>query len=87
MLRLNMSISPTAEVGEGNRLGVIGGDLAGYPNGRRLEDDVLDITLQVAEGELIGSPNDLSDGVDENDVSFRTSFPYVALPHRGSDIT
>jgi hypothetical protein len=82
-----MSIPPTADVGEGDRLGVIGGDLAGYPNGRRLEDDVLDITLQVAEGELIGSPNDLSDGVDENDVSFRTSFPYVALPHRGSDIT
>jgi len=87
MLRLNMSIPPSAEVGEGDRLGVIGGDAAGYPNGRRLEDDVLDITLQVAEGELIGSPNDLSDGVDENDVSFRTSFPYVGLPHRGSDIT
>lgn len=87
MLRLNMSIPPSAEVGAGDRLGVIGGDLAGYPNGRRLEDDVLDITLQVAEGELIGSPNDLSDGVDANDVSFRTSFPYVALPHRGSDIT
>ena len=39
-LRLNLSIAPTAPVGKGNRLGVLGNDLAGYPNGRRLEDDV-----------------------------------------------
>ena len=41
LLRLNTGIAPTADVGDGDRLGVLGGDLAGYPNGRRLEDDVL----------------------------------------------
>lgn len=90
MIRLNMSIAPTAAIGQGDRLGVLGGDLAGYPNGRRLEDDVIDITLRAAEGELTdGDPFDmdvrLGDGVDANDVPFRSEFPYVALPHRGSD--
>ncbi|HXF73998.1 MAG TPA: DUF4331 domain-containing protein [Actinomycetota bacterium] len=83
MLRLNMSIPPCAS--GCSRLGVIGGDLAGFPNGRRLTDDVIDIALQVVEGELVGSPNDLGDGVDANDVPFRGAFPYVALPHAGSD--
>ncbi|MGH2660999.1 MAG: DUF4331 domain-containing protein [Actinomycetota bacterium] len=92
MLRLNMSIPPSAPVGLGNRLGVIDGDVAGYPNGRRLEDDVIDITLNVAEGDLLdGAPFvptiGLSDGVDTNDVPFLLDFPYVAMPHRGSDIT
>lgn len=83
MLRLNMSIAPCTS--GCSRLGVIGGDLAGFPNGRRLSDDVVDVALQVVEGELVGSPNDLGDGVDQNDVSFRATFPYVALPHSGSD--
>jgi hypothetical protein len=80
-LRLNTSIKPTAKP---NRLGVIGGDLAGFPNGRRLGDDVIDISLQVVEGELVGSPNDLGDGVNANDSKFGTHFPYLALPHSGS---
>ena len=83
MLRLNMS-TPTCTA-SCSPLGVIGGDTAGFPNGRRLSDDVIDIALQVVEGELIGNANDLADGVDANDVSFRDTFPYVALPHRGSD--
>jgi hypothetical protein len=82
MLRLNTSIPPTAKP---NRLGVIGGDNAGYPNGRRLTDDVVDISLQVVEGELTGSPNDLGDAVDANDVAFGKAFPYLALPKSGSD--
>ncbi|MGH2772932.1 MAG: DUF4331 domain-containing protein, partial [Actinomycetota bacterium] len=53
-LRLNMSIPPSAKE---NRLGVIGNDKAGFPNGRRLGDDVVDIALQVLEGELKGSAN------------------------------
>jgi hypothetical protein len=79
-LRLNMSIAPSASE---NRLGVLGGDLAGYPNGRRLGDDVVDITLQVAEGVLL--PNHpkavegLGDGVDTNNKPFRGAFPYIAL--------
>ena len=86
MLRLNMSILPTdAGCATFSRLGVIGGDLCGYPNGRRLEDDVIDITLQVAEGVLLGQATGLGDGVPANDVPFLTTFPYVAMPHRGSD--
>jgi hypothetical protein len=83
MLRLNMSIDPC--VSGCSRLGVLGGDTAGFPNGRRLEDDVIDIALQVVEGELIGSPNDLGDAVDANDVSFLSTFPYVGYAHAGSD--
>ncbi len=79
-LRLNMSIAPSASE---HRLGVIGGDLAGYPNGRRLGDDVVDITLQAAEGVLL--PNHpkavegLGDGVDTNNKPFRNAFPYIAV--------
>ncbi len=82
MLRLNMSIAPCSE--DCSTMGVIGGDTSGFPNGRRLDDDIIDIALQVVEGELIGNANDLGDGVNSNDVAFRTSFPYVALPHSGS---
>jgi hypothetical protein len=81
-LRLNMTTPVTATP---DRLGVIGGDAQGYPNGRRLADDVIDISLQVVEGELTGNPNDLSDGVDTNDAAFSNTFPYLALPKRGSD--
>jgi hypothetical protein len=80
-LRLNTSIMPTAKP---NRLGVIGGDKAGFPNGRRLGDDVIDISLQVLEGALVGHPNTLGDGVNANDVAFGKQFPYLALPHTGS---
>ena len=81
-LRLNMSTPVTATP---NRLGVIGGDTQGFPNGRRLGDDVIDIALQVVEGELVGAPNDLGDGVDANDVAFDNTFPYLALPASGSN--
>ena len=46
LIRLNTGIAPTAPVGAGNRLGLLGGDFAGFPNGRRLEDDVTDIELR-----------------------------------------
>jgi hypothetical protein len=46
LLRLNTGIPPTNPVGQGNRLGVLAGDFAGFPNGRRLEDDVTDIDLR-----------------------------------------
>jgi hypothetical protein len=54
MLRLNTSSAPTP-VASQNDLGVLGGDLAGFPNGRRPYDDVVDITLRVAEGALCGA--------------------------------
>jgi hypothetical protein len=97
-LRLNTSIAPTAAAGAGNRLGVLGGDLAGFPNGRRLEDDIVDIDLRAfAQGYgaflngLLGLPNKspnnlLGDGVDKNDVPFSIHFPYVASPHQGYQV-
>jgi hypothetical protein len=84
-LRLNMSVPPTASP---NRMGVLGGDLAGFPNGRRLGDDVVDATLQVAEGVLLPGhdrgADGLGDGVNANDHAFRGTFPYVALPNSGA---
>jgi len=67
-----------------NRLGVFGGDANGYPNGRRLQDDVVDISLQAVGGELKGNPNDLGDGVDQNNTGFGSNFPFLALPNSGS---
>ena len=46
LIRLNTAIPPTAPAGSGNRLGLLAGDFAGFPNGRRLEDDVTDIELR-----------------------------------------
>ncbi|MEU4088578.1 DUF4331 domain-containing protein [Streptomyces aureus] len=80
-LRLNTSIKPSMHP---KRLGVLDGDNAGFPNGRRLTDDVIDASLQVVEGELVGSKNDLGDAVDKNDKSFEKYFPYVAEPTSGS---
>ncbi|MFS4096264.1 DUF4331 domain-containing protein [Streptomyces sp. AF1A] len=80
-LRLNTSIKPSMHP---KRLGVLDGDNAGFPNGRRLTDDVIDAALQVMEGELVGSKNDLGDAVDKNDKGFGKYFPYVAEPTSGS---
>jgi len=82
MLRLNMSIPPTAAP---NRLGVLAGDIAGFPNGRRLGDDVVDIELRVVAGVLVDgfnvAPNNrLGDGIDANDLPYLPYFPYVAPP-------
>jgi hypothetical protein len=86
MLRLNVAIPPAAEE---NPFGVVAGDLAGFPNGRRLGDEVVDIELRVAAGFLLGEEfqqgvnGQLGDGVPANDVPFLDSFPYAALPHQG----
>ncbi len=88
MLRINLSIAPTA-ADKVNRLGVVGGDLQGYPNGRRLGDDVIDIAEQAVGGVLKGNPNSkaLGDGVDANDVANLTFFPYESDPFSGADNT
>jgi len=69
--------------------GVLGSDPQGFPNGRRLSDDIIDIAVQVVEGCLLNqnTPTScaLGDGVPSNDLSFRTHFPYEALPHSGSE--
>ncbi len=82
MLRLNTDIPPTAQP---NPLGALAGDISGFPNGRRLTDDVLDITLQAAVGALGGVRTTLGDGVNTNDVAFRPTFPYLALAHSGGN--
>ncbi len=85
MMRLNTSIKkPTTPDGKPSRLGVLGGDLQGYPNGRRLADDVVDITIQAAEGAAVSgivAPLAKGDGVNANDKPFEAKFPYIALPN------
>jgi hypothetical protein len=83
-LRLNTAIQPSDNP---NRLGVLRGDNAGFPNGRRPADDVVDIELQALAGGTPLTPgfnkapnNQLGDGVDANDVPLRNSFPYLADP-------
>jgi len=80
MLRLNLGTKVAASP---NRLGALGGDFQGFPNGRRLGDDVVDIELSVLEGALppYATGAMIGDGVDSNDKSFSSTFPYVALPH------
>ena len=55
----------------------------GWPNGRRLEDDVVDIAEQAVAGFLKNKKVPLGDGVDGNDVPNMDIFPYVADPHEG----
>jgi hypothetical protein len=87
MLRVNLATPVTANP---NRLGALAGDNQGFPNGRRLTDDVVDIELQVVAGVLVPgfnkAPNNaLTQGVPGNDVPFLSSFPYLASPHNGYD--
>jgi hypothetical protein len=78
-LRLNMSTPVTAEP---NRLGLLAGDKQGYPNGRRLGDDIIDIEEQAIEGALRGKPVAAAliagDLVNANQKPFLDSFPYVS---------
>jgi hypothetical protein len=88
MLRLNVAIAPTTN---SNRLGVLGGDTAGFPNGRRVGDDVTDIAIRAMAGATPLTPSfntginaQLGDGVFMNDVPYLTTFPYLGLPHPGN---
>ena len=81
-IKLNLGVPP-ADMED--RFGVIGGDTAGFPNGRRLGDDVVDIELQVVAGFLKDNKVPLGDGVDGNDKPFLSSFPYLAGPTSGFD--
>lgn len=82
-MRLNVAIAPTP-ASQQDRMGVLGGDLAGHPNGRRVGDDTVDIALQVVAGLLVdGTGAGLGDGVDGNDVPYLERFPYLGTPHPG----
>ncbi len=89
MIRLNTAIPPTPWAQQ-DRLGLLAGQKDGFPNGRRLVDDVVDIELRALAGGTPFTPafdkspnNALTDGVDHNDVPFQSSFPYLAQPHQG----
>jgi Domain of unknown function (DUF4331) len=82
MLRLNLGVPVSATP---KRLGVLDGDLQGFPNGRRLTDDTVDISLQAVvgaaqSGKLVDALA-AGDKVDMNDQRFGGQFPYVALPN------
>ena len=90
LLRLNTGVPPTP-VANRKRLGLIAGDPAGYPNGRRLTDDVVDIVTRVVAGGILSpgfnvSPNNmLGDGVNAPDVPPQEMFPYVHYAYSGRD--
>lgn len=89
-LRLNLGI-PAKGCNQGaKRLGLLALDTGGFPNGRRLCDDVVDIALQAMAGGTPFTPqynvapnNQLGDGVNCNPIKFFDTFPYVASPENG----
>jgi hypothetical protein len=100
LLRLNTSLGAAKKPGDDgySALGVLGGDVTGFPNGRRPWDDIVDIELRVAAGVLykaliapegpdfdVAPNNLLADGVDVNDQPFLATFPFLAVPNEGKD--
>jgi hypothetical protein len=94
MLRLNMEIKPTGKNGHGTSdLGLLGGDLAGFPNGRRVTDDVVTIELKAVAGATIplvdksykpdAAVKAVHQGVTRNPRAYISTFPYLADPHGG----
>jgi hypothetical protein len=84
LLRLNTGVPPTP-MSSRKRLGLLAGDAAGFPNGRRVSDDVSDIMFRAVAGILAGPSYDyrIGDGVNTNDVPFQETFPYVAWAQSG----
>lgn len=96
IMRLETAIDPTSR-GEQDFLGVLGGDAAGYPNGRRPGDDTVDISLRAVMGVLchvglgVCDPDDApdgllpyTDGAAQNALQFDDRFPYLTTPIPGS---
>lgn len=87
-LRLNTGISPTQQTNR-KRLGALAGDFGGFPNGRRVSDDVTDISARAVVGVLAGPPfngfpnNRIGDAVNSNDRPYQETFPYVAFANSG----
>jgi hypothetical protein len=93
LLRLNTGVAPTMPAAQ-NRMGLLGGDAAGFPNGRRLGDDVVDSALRLVVGGVLAAPfagynpaigGMLGDGVNVNDAPYRNTFPYLANAPSGRD--
>lgn len=87
MIRLNTAIAAVPAERQ-NNLAALAGDVSGFPNGRRLGDDVVDIALRVVMGALVpGSPNEkvpFTDGATVSAGMFRDRFPYLNTPVKGS---
>jgi hypothetical protein len=90
LLRLNVGVPPTP-FAKASRLGLLGGDPSGFPNGRRPDDDVTDITLRAVVGGVLAKgfnkfPNNrLGDGVNVDDARNPATFPYIAPAFSGRD--
>jgi hypothetical protein len=85
LLRLNTGIPPTP-INTAKRLGFIAGDSAGFPNGRRLTDDVFDIAVRALEGILVNSTTygtPLGDGVNVSSSAIGVTFPFVGPAYNG----
>jgi len=88
LLRLNTGIDPTSQVNR-KRLGALAGDFGGFPNGRRVSDDVTDISARAVVGVLAGAPfngfpnNRIGDAVNTNDRPYQETFPYVSFANSG----
>jgi hypothetical protein len=92
MLRLNVAVPPASSP---NPLGFLGGDLAGYPNGRRVSDDVTNISLRAVAGATYplvhksykpdGAVSAIEQGITPLSTRTQATFPYVTTPHGGFD--
>ncbi len=93
MLRLNVAIKPS---GTPNANGILGGDLAGFPNGRRVFDDIVTIELRAVAGVTIplvdktftpdGAASLVTDGSIASQPSYLPNFPYLGHPVSGSAV-
>jgi hypothetical protein len=95
LLRLNLAVAPTTNPAKINNLGVLGGDAAGFPNGRRVFDDVTTIELRALAGltlpltypsyqkDVILAGDALRDGTKNTNAALLPAFPYVAPPASG----
>ena len=88
---MDLAVTPTPPKSQ-QRLGALAGDAAGFPNGRRPNDDVTDIVLRVVAGALQGPVPNLGDGVNVNIGAqgsnltangIYTVFPFLPTPHDG----
>jgi hypothetical protein len=87
LLRLNTGIAATP-VAQQKRLGVLAGDLGGFPNGRRPVDDVVDIAARAVGGILLDATKfgtRIGDGVNVSSAPLPTVFPFIAPAYSGRD--
>jgi hypothetical protein len=90
MLRLNVAVPPASTP---NPLGIVGGDLAGFPNGRRVTDDITNVELKALAGATIplvnksfvpdGAVAAVEQGITPSATRTQPAFPYAAAPHGG----